>query len=242
MKNLRLLIISLFLIFIGSVCLTHAAEKKTYHYKVNWLAIPAGQIELTVIKSSRRTKLIAKAWTTGFVRILLPFESTWTTWLDENGYPRRSRIYRVERGKAVLKEFIYDQKNGKVIRYKNGHKEKEVKLKHYPVHDELSAFYASMNTVMKKPGDEKIFWIFAKNKANQARLKYLKNENIRTPCGRMKTQKMQVTFGFQSELIERSKKAYLWLAQKLVIKAQGELTLGHVTADLTNLPCKGGNK
>ncbi|OAG27951.1 DUF3108 domain-containing protein [Thermodesulfatator autotrophicus] len=239
MKNL---IISFILLWCFLPWPAKAVEKQVYHYKVSWLAIPAGQIKVTVIKSGSRTKLIAKAWTTGFVRMLLPFESTWTTWLDPEGYPRRSRIYRVERGKAVLKEFIYDQQRGKVIRYKNGRKEKEIKLKHYPVHDELSAFYASMNTIMEKPGEEKTFWIFAKDKANQALLKYLKDENINTVCGRLKTQKMEVTFGFQSELIERSKKAYLWLARKLVIKAQGELTLGHITAGLTNLPCKGGKK
>jgi len=235
-RNLTLLF-SFLLFFI--LCASFSwAESKVFNYDVSWLGIPAGKIKITVKQRDGRTKLIAKARTIGLVRVLLPFESTWTTWLDKNGYPRRSRILRIERGKKTLKEYIYDQQNGVVEKYRNGKHEKTIKLKKYPVHDELSAFYASMGLCFKAPGEEKSLLIFAKNKANEARLKYLKDEKEKTPCGRLKAKKIAVTFGFQSELIERSKKALLWVAQNMVVKGEGKLTLGHITAKLSNCPSK----
>ena len=137
----------------------------------------------------------------------------------------------------VLKEYFFDQRRGVVVRRKKG-RESTYRLEHYPVHDELSAFYATMRARFKEAGEEKVFWVFARKKANKSTVRYLEDEKLDTPCGPWWAKKLEVEFGFESELIKRSKRAYLWQAKGLILKSQGELAIGHVTGKLVNLDCK----
>ncbi|NPA48512.1 MAG: DUF3108 domain-containing protein [Thermodesulfobacteria bacterium] len=237
MRNFLVSFLLSFLLLVWLVAPASGSEKSTLRYKVTWLGIPAGKIKFVVEKEGSLIKLYAKSKTIGMARLVYPFKSEWTTWIDEDGYPVKSRIWFKKRGKEVLKEYIFDQKKGEVIRLQKGHR-KVYKLSHFPVYDELSAFYATMKLVLKKPGEEHLFWVFAHKKANQALLRYLKDETIRTSCGPLEAQKLQVEFGFESELIKRSKEAYLWKIRDLIVKSQGDLAIGHVTGTLTNLDCK----
>jgi len=214
-----------------------SAQEVVLKYKVSWLGLTAGKIKFVIQKEGPLIKLRARSKTIGVVKLFFPFKSEWTTWIDKNGYPVKSRIWRKRRGKEVLKEYIYDQKRGQVIRFKKG-KRSVYKLKHFPVHDELSAFYATMNLKLTRPGEKHLFWVFARKKDNPAILRYLKQEEVNTKCGLLPAQKLEVEFGFESELIKRSKKAFLWKTKNLVVKSQGELAIGHVTGQLINLDCQ----
>ncbi len=233
MKSLGL---SLFLLLFSGA-LAVGAGNLYWKYKVSWLGIPAGKIRIYVEKEGTFLKLRAVSKTTGMVRLFFPFKSKWTTWVDERGYPVKSRIWRKSRGKEVLKEYFFDQEKGLVTRRKKG-RTSTYKLKHYPVYDELSAFWATTKLVFEKPGEEKVLWVFAHKKANPAFVRYLKDEEVGTSCGTLKAQKLEVRFGFESELIKRSKKAYLWKWKEFIVKSQGELAIGHVTGKLVNLDCK----
>ncbi len=213
------------------------SDKVVFKYKVSWLGIPAGKIKFVIEKEGGLTKLYAKSKTIGMVRLFFPFKSEWTTWIDAQGFPVKSRIWRKKRGKEVFKEYYYDQKKGLVIRHKKG-KVSTYKLSRFPVHDELSAFYATMKYPFKEVGEEKILWVFAHKKANQAVVRYLKDDKVNTSCGPILARKLEVDFNFESELIKRSKKAYLWQTKGLIIQSQGELAIGHVTGKLTNLNCE----
>ncbi len=214
-----------------------SAEELVLKYKISWLGITAGKIKLVIKKEGNLTRLQAKSKTVGMVKIFFPFKSEWTTWINKDGYPVKSRIWRKRRGKELLKEYFYNQEKGEVIRLKKG-KKSIYKLNHFPVHDELSAFYATMKLNLTRLGEEHIFWVFAHKKANKAFLRYLKDEKINTVCGPLEAQKLEVKFGFESELIKRSKKAYLWKSRNFIVKSQGELAIGHVTGKLTNLNCQ----
>ena len=232
MRNFLLSLFVCFL-FLGEA----QAERLVLKYRVSWLGVTAGKIKLVVEEEGGLTKLYAQAKTTGMVKLFFPFKSKWTTWLDQNGYPVRSKIWRKKRGKEVLKEYFFDQRRGVVVRRKKG-RESTYRLEHYPVHDELSAFYATMRARFKEPGEEKVLWVFAHKKANKSTVRYLEDEKLDTPCGPWWAKKLEVEFGFESELIKRSKRAYLWQAKGLILKSQGELAIGHVTGKLLNLDCK----
>ncbi len=232
---MRSFLVSLF--FFLFVVNVSAAENLTLKYEVSWLGITAGKVKFVVEREGKLVKLYAKSKTVGIVRLFFPFKSEWTTWIDEKGYPVKSRIWRKRGGKEVLKEYFFDQDSGRVVRLKKG-RQSVYRLKHFPVHDELSAFYATMKLPLRKPGEEHIFWVFAHKKANRALLRYLKDEKIKTPCGALKAQKLEVEFGFESELVKRARKAYLWRVKNLIVKSQGELSIGHVTGKLLNLDCK----
>jgi len=227
-KSLVLLVSLLFL------SLPAQAGEMVLKYRVTWMGIPAGKIKLLIREDQKGTYLLAKSKTVGLVKVFFPFKSRWETWCDPNGYPLKSRIWRKKRHKEVTKIFVFDQEKGIVRRFKRG-KMKEYRLDHYPVFDELSAFYATMKLSWQKVGEEKVFWVYAHKKANRAVVKYEKDEEVEGPKGPVKAKKLLVQFGFESELVKRAKKAHLWVADGLVVKSEGELAIGHLTGTLVEV-------
>jgi len=211
------------------------AGKVHLEYHVSWVGIPAGKIKMTIQEEPTGIYLLAKSKTVGVVKVFFPFKSRWETWCRPDGYPVKSRIWRKKRRKEVTKIFVFDQEKGIVRRFKKG-QTKEYRLEHYPVYDELSAFYATMKADWSKVGEEKVFWIYAHKKANRAVVKYEKDEEVKDHEGRkVQAKKLLVQFGFESELVKRAKKAYLWLHDGLVIKSEGDLAIGHLTGTLVKV-------
>ncbi len=210
------------------------AKEITYKYDVRWMGITAGKIKIFVKENDSLVYLCAYSKTVGLARLLYPLEARWQTWAREDGYPLRSRIYRKKRKKESTKEFIFDQKRGEVWRYKEG-KIKKYVLKHTPVYDELSAFWITMKLKFKHPGERKTLWIYAHKKDHPATITYLKDEKIKTIFGLVNAQKLKVEFGFESELVKRAKKAYLWLYQGKVVKSEGDMPIGHLIGILREI-------
>ncbi len=232
MRLLRFLIFFLLFVFIQKTF----AEIQIYHYKVKWLGIPAGKIEIRVQKLETQTYIRAESKTIGIVKLIMPFKSCWETWLAVDGYPIRTHIWRKGRGKAVIKEFFFDQKNGLIKRIKNG-KAKIYKV-NQKVHDELSAFIRALNFKWKRSGEIKNLWIFAHGKANKAILQCIGKEKINSRCGKVNAWKIKTEFTFKSELINRSRQAIFWIYQDKVFKGEGDLPIGHLTAILMNPGCE----
>ena len=227
MKN-SVLLLSLF--FWAAVA---QAKEAVYFYDVHWMGVPAGKIKLLVRENPQYIYLRVDSRTIGMVRLLFPFRSTWECWCKKNGYPIRSKIYRQKGKKEVIKFFIFDQRRGLVWRLKKGKKKiKKYKLRHYPVYDELSGFVASTHLEWQEPGETKEMWIYAHKKANLTHITYLGEEKQKAFWGQVLAQKLSVRFGFESELVKRAKKARLWLYKGRVIKAEGDIVLGHLTVKL----------
>ncbi len=230
MRNL-VLVVSLILVWI----LPAWGKETILRYRVSWMGIPAGKIKLLIREDPEGIYLRAKSKTVGVVKVFFPFKSRWETWCRPDGYPVKSRLWRKKRRKEVTKIFFFDQEKGIVRRIKKG-KTKEYRLKHYPVYDELSAFYATMKLKWQRVGEEKVFWVYAHKKANRAVVKYEGDEEIAGPQGqKVKAQKLLVRFGFESELVKRAKKARLWVWQGLVVKSEGDLAIGHLTGKLVEI-------
>ena len=224
------------LLFVSLLLLPAAlwAKETTYKYEVSWMGITAGKIKIQVREGKDLVYLYARSKTVGLARLLYPLEATWQTWATKEGYPLRSRIYRKKGDKELTKEFFFDQKKGVVRRVKNG-KVKTYVLEHKPVYDELSAFWVTMRLDFQKVGETKTLWIYAHKKANSAQITYLKDEELKTIFGKVKAKKLKVEFGFESELVKRAKKAYLWVYQGKVVKSEGDLPIGHLTGTLKEI-------
>jgi hypothetical protein len=211
------------------------AQETLFLYEVSWMGIRAGKIKLLIRQEGNVIYLQAKSKTTGMVRLFFPFESRWETWCTRDGYPIRSRIYRRKGDQELVKYFVFDQKRGYVWKIKEKKGKRNIKkyhLLHYPAYDELAGFVKSMHLKWREPGEKKRLWIYAHKKANLTEITFLEEEKADSPWGKVLARKLLVEFGFESELVKRAKRSYLWLYQDKVIKAEGEMIIGHLTVKL----------
>ena len=212
------------------------AKTTVFQYKVRWLGLTAGEIRIEIRQKGEETYVKATSQTVGMVRIFYPFQSSWETWLGPDGHPRRSRLWRKKGKREVSKEFIFDQEKGLVKRIYRGKVRTDVVGR--KVHDELSAFVSGAGIEWEQPGDTRVFWIYAHGKARKAILTYLKDEELKTGCGSVKTRKIRADFGFRSEIVKRARRAVFWWWHGQMLKAEGDMPIGHLTAILSNPRCE----
>ena len=211
------------------------AGEVRYLYEVSWLGLRAGKIELRVREGEGFRRLEARSRTVGMARLVFPFESRWVTWCDASGYPRRSRLYRRRGKKEVVKFFVFDQRRGVVwrVKVKKGRRKLgRYRLSHHPVYDELSGFVACTARSWTRPGERTVVWIYAHKRAAPAEIVFRGWDRVEAPWGRVRAAKLEVRFGFESELVKRARRALLWVHRGIVLRAEGELPFGHLTVKL----------
>ncbi len=205
-------------------------------YRVSWLGIPAGELEMAVRRLDghpERFALEVVAKSAGLLAVFYPVEDRFLTVVEgKNRLPVRHEMEQREGRRRNRRLTLYDQEAFRVTHQKNDDPPENYQLDG-PAHNEFSSFFLLRVLPLRKEG-ELVVPTFADRKRHEVKVSFLGEEEAETLFGTQRLLKARPHLKFKG-LYEKVGDPLVWLtadALRIPARIEARIVIGSLTAEL----------
>lgn len=204
-------------------------------YEIFYGPLKVGETQIVI----EENKVRALVYTTGLGNTIYPFFARWETWIDENGFPRKTLIYSKDSEKERKKEILFEVENSTVKTKKLLPEERpeEIYKLTYPLYDELSSFVFSW--LVDYNNQEKVFFpVYIKEKRETIQVSFKRKTICKFKTEEKECLELSVLAPEKSELLKRAREITIYLLknEKIPLEVKGKIPLfGSLTGRLKEL-------
>ena len=254
MRQTLLIILLLFIINSGNAQvvkkLTQSEQTKTgvksfqsgerLKFRIHYGFFNAGYATLNLEQSKKQEQslyhAVGEGWTVGAASLFFKVQDRYESYFTKDEVKPIRFIRRVNEGGYIIRRNMYFNHQTNSVIIDDLEKNTQKKMSVGDVQDMLSAFYYLRNLDLDKikTGDEIAIDLFFDSEMYPFKLKFLKNEIIKTKFGKIKTWKIRPIVQ-KGRVFEENESLTIWITDddnKIPIRIKAALAVGSLKADL----------
>lgn len=212
------------------------ASKEAMHFSVSWSGgVKIGDLRLRLAPADSGGQLLtARVTDSGLFKLIYPVDDTFATYLSGPLLPYRYEVRQIERGHAVRRLTLFDQRRFEIV-YRKQDGPPETWRLDGPAHNEFSAFLVT-RALRLLPGLTQQVPVFADKKRHLVPVRVLGYEIKDSIFGKVRTVKVQPKMAFKG-LYDKDGDTVFWLTDdecRVPVEIRSKILIGSLRAELTD--------